>query len=62
LRAGGASIWIGCGWPGRAWPWVEQPSKASGSAQVSSSVGLVGQLDGLGRFAGQVEHGASTLA
>ena len=23
------TIWIGCGWPGRAWPAVEQPSKAA---------------------------------
>jgi hypothetical protein len=34
--AGFRTILMGCGWPGRACPWVEQPSKASGSAQASS--------------------------
>jgi hypothetical protein len=60
--AAARTIWIGCGCAGAAWPWVEQPSKAMGSAQLSSSAGSGGDGHGLRLLAGQVEQRASTLA
>ena len=35
-------MWMGCAWSGRFWPRVAQPSKASGSAQASSSASSAG--------------------
>ena len=56
VRPWGRTIWMGCGCPGRAWPWVEQPSKAMGSSQVSSKSGSGGTATGLRLLASEVEQ------
>ena len=57
-----APIWIGCGWRGLAWPWVEQPPKAAGSSQEFIEGGLVGDLHRLAFSPASSSTAASTLA
>src|SRR5690349_5971394 len=54
--------WIGCGWPGRACPLVEQPSNTGGSTQHSSSAGSAASLTDVAFSPASSSRAPSTLA
>ena len=62
FHVGILSIWIACGCPGAAWPWVEQPSNTTGSAQLSSSGGSAVGATGCAFSPASSSSAPSTLA